>query len=97
MTDEGQLMGRRVIRSVVFDGPGHLGTAKADKYCRTEGWSIGPTDMSGMRAVIFAPGVRVAKWRNLSPAERDMVDAVVTGHGQGKPKVLHVFTPRQVA
>lgn len=60
------------------DGTEFSALYAAEKFCRDRGWSFGPTDVTGVRCVLFRPGVDVAKWKNLTPTERRASDAVIT-------------------
>lgn len=62
----------------------------AEAFVNAAGWSIGPTDRSHCRGVLFSTAVAVSKWHVLTPIERAGCDAVVTGDGRNGPLTLTV-------
>lgn len=63
---------------------------KAEAYIREQGWSVGPTALGGTRGIIKRPDVVIAKWRNLTQAEKDACDGVMTGTGRYSDRVIHM-------
>lgn len=66
------------------DVPHEAGGALA-RYVLRSGWSIGPSDTTRRRGIVARPGVVVAKWTNLTPAERSECDYVAVGSGRTGP------------
>lgn len=78
---------------VVFEGDGSDFSAarQAEQWIRARGWSVGPTDRSHIRAVMFGPDWVIAKWRNLTECERGRTDAVLQGSGRKGPLTLYAL------
>jgi len=62
----------------------------AEAAIRAADWSVGPSDVTGIRGVIAAPGVRIAKWKNLTPEERAECDGVLVGRGRDAHRMLRL-------
>lgn len=75
---------------IVFPNDGSEWSAMhaAERHIREQGWSVGPTDITGRRGVVFQPDVRVAKWKNLTPAEQAACDAVLVGRSRNENLTL---------
>lgn len=75
---------------ITFPCDGQLWTAKraAEAFIREQGWAVGPSDVTGRRGVMFNGDYIVAKWKNLTPAERTACDAVLVGGGQTGDRIL---------
>lgn len=71
----------------------HEATRRAQRYIKENGWSVWSTEVSGNRGVIFAPGVLVAKWKNLTLHERAECDALLVGRAGG----TITFLPRDIS
>jgi len=86
MTDHGEMR---------WDGDDTDWTAMhaCEKWVKAEGYSIGPTDRTHCRGVLFEPGVRIAKWHSLTPTERAGCDAVVVGSNRNGPLTLQMPAP----
>lgn len=79
--------------SVTFVGePGVEWSAKraVEGFVKAAGWSVGPSDRSQCRGVLFSTAVAVSKWHVLTAIERAGCDAVVTGDGRNGPLTLTV-------
>ena len=61
-----------------------------EAFVNAAGWSIGPTDRSHCRGVLFRTWTSVAKWHSLSSVERAGCDAVVVGDGRNGPLTLTI-------
>lgn len=67
------------------DGTDWSAQRALERYVQQRGWSISPTDVTGTRALICEPGVTIAKWKNLTPADRADCDGQVrTVAGRGR-------------
>lgn len=58
---------------------------QAEQWIRGMGWSIGPSDITRSRAVMYGPDWVIAKWKNLTAQEIAATDAIVTGSGRHGP------------
>ena len=67
----------------------------AETAIKEAGWSVGPSDLTGIRAVLAAPGIRIAKWKNLTTAERAECDGVLIGRGREAHRMLHLHIGTQ--
>lgn len=69
---------------IVFEhtGPEWSSKRAAEKFIRDQGWSVGWSDVTGCRAVVFRPDALVAKWRNLTAYERADADAYLLGRAR---------------
>lgn len=79
--------------SMTFVGePGVEWVAKraAESFVKAAGWSIGPSDRSQCRGVLFSTAVAVSKWHVLTSIEQAGCDAVVTGDSRNGPLTLTV-------
>lgn len=76
---------------VVFEGNGSDFSAmrEAERWIRERGWSVGPTDRSQIRAVMFGSDWVISKWRNLTEHERATTHAVLRGSNRHGPLTLH--------
>jgi hypothetical protein len=61
---------------------------RAEAYIREQGWSVGPSCMSGNRGILKRPDVRIAKWRNLSPQEKRECDGILIGRGRDNGRII---------
>jgi len=78
-------MSEEVTEVFLHDGTEWSGQRALEAFIRRQGWSIGPTDTTGIRGVICEPDVQIAKWKNLTPIERDECDGQVrTVSGRGR-------------
>lgn len=59
----------------------------AERYIRNRGWTVGPSQRSSPRGIMFDKYV-IAKWRNLSWAERVACDAYLVGNGRYGPLTI---------
>lgn len=70
----------------------------AERFVREQGWSVGPTDVTGLRGILFRPGVLIAKWKNLTLAERAQCDAVMAsqdGNRHGSVTIAAELVPKR--
>lgn len=85
---------REVTEMFLHDGTEWSGQRALERFIRQNGWSIGPTDVTGIRGVICEPGIQIAKWKNLTPAERQECDGqvrTVSGRGRDGDFMLHAI------
>lgn len=62
----------------------------AERYILEQGWTVGPSDMTGNRCVMRGD-YRIAKWKNLSHAERGECDGKLVGRGRDTERTLVMF------
>lgn len=79
-----------VVITFNHDGTAWSAMRSAEAFIRGKGWSIGPSDVTGIRGVICRPGVAVAKWKNLTPEQRDQCDGQLVGRGIETQRVLRM-------
>ncbi|MDE8343242.1 MAG: hypothetical protein POG24_05420 [Acidocella sp.] len=73
---------------VTFHKNGDFGALDAvEAWCRARNISIGRHQAGAPRGLLFGADYDIAKWRNLSQAERDQLEGIVTG-GRGTDVVL---------
>lgn len=83
-----------VVFPVLFVANGEEWSAKraADKFIADHGWSAGPSDTTGIRAVMFG-SYQVSKWKYLTPGERAGSDAYLVGGGRHGDATLTTDQP----
>jgi hypothetical protein len=89
-------MSDEVTEVFEHDGTDWSAQLALERFVRERGWSISPTDVTGIRAVICEPGIQIAKWKNLTPAERQECDGRVgtlSGRGRDGTFVMVVVCP----
>lgn len=62
----------------------------AEKWCEANGYSVGSTERGSPRCLVRGDWV-VAKWRNLTAAERLECHGVMTGDMRNGPVTVEVF------
>ncbi|MEM7096167.1 MAG: hypothetical protein AAF567_24390 [Actinomycetota bacterium] len=72
------------------DAQPHAATYAANAWIKERGWSAGPSCRSRFRGIIAKPGIRIAKWRNLTLAEQQACDGVLAGSGRDGPLALRI-------
>ena len=90
MSDRNTLLAELLAgpRDFATDGNDWSVNRQAEALVKAAGWSIGPSDRSQCRGVLFACGVDVAKWHTMNSVERAGCDAVVVGDGRNGPLTL---------
>lgn len=78
----------------IFQGDGSPFGAKyeAEAWLEERGYSVGSSCVMGPQAVIARPDVLVAKWKNLTAAEKVAVDGRLEA-GRNCPAVLDLREP----
>lgn len=66
-------------------------TNDAEAYLTRRGFSFGPMERGSPRGVMFGD-FQIAKWHNLSPAERDACHGLIEGNGRNGPVVVRIWT-----
>lgn len=71
------------------DGTSFSATTEAEKWLRERGFSIGSMCMGEPRGLLREQGVWIHKWRNLSSADKELLDGVITSdnHRDGEVTV----------
>jgi len=84
---------REAIVSIIFEDDKEFGAYhKAEKWCKDNGYSFGSSCSNSPTAVFKGEDHYVAKWRNLSPEEKNAVDGLITYSSmRSGPVKLDVF------
>ncbi len=82
-------MARRVVDVRVFEGDEFDPVHEAEAWCAERGISVGTMQRGSPRGLYIGDAV-ISKWRNLSKAERNAMDGVMTG-GRGGPVVVKLY------
>lgn len=78
---------------IVFDNPGTF-QAKyaAEDFARSCGFSVGSGQAHAPTGLMYGDYL-VAKWKNMSAAQRRALHATITGDGREGPVTLNIHTP----
>ena len=75
-----------------FSGAGDFDAMHAaERYLRQRGFSIGQLQGPAPRAIMFGAYDFIAKWRNLTPAERKSSHGQMTGDMRSGPVTVTIF------
>ena len=66
----------------------------AERWARAFGWVIAPNQAGSPRGISFGDFLSIAKWRNLTVAERAECDAYMIGNGRHGPITITTEQPR---
>ncbi|WP_250467671.1 hypothetical protein [Caballeronia sp. GAFFF2] len=61
----------------------------AEAWCAENGYSVGAAQQGAPRGLLRGD-FAIAKWRNLSPAERLSLDGTMTGDMRNGPVTIHI-------
>lgn len=61
----------------------------AEAWCESQGISVGPSQADGPRGLLWGD-FQIAKWRNLTPAERKACHGLMTGNMRHGPVTVTV-------
>lgn len=86
---------RRSVREVFAQKGDFAASRAAESYLRARGFSVGPLERGSPRGVMLNSRDTewvVAKWHNLSPAERTACHGEITGDARHGPITVRVWT-----
>lgn len=76
--------------SFVFDNPGTFQAKQAcEGFARSCGFSVGSGQHGAPTGLMYGD-YRLAKWKNMSLAQRRSLHATITGDGREGPVTLHI-------
>ena len=76
---------------LVFTEAGEWAAKQAcERFLSERGFSIGRSQAASPRGVLFGD-YNIQKWRNLRPADRDTLHALVTGDGRYGPVTITIL------
>ncbi len=82
---------REILIEKIFDNKGTFEALHAaQSWCKENGFSFGPTCVCAPQAVLKGDW-DIAKWRNLTPSERNDIDGTISGDGREGPMTVTIF------
>lgn len=85
------MMRRNIKIEKVFEGERTFEALHAaEKWCIDNGYSYGSTCACAPQA-IKKGNWAIAKWKNLTPSERNDIDGTITGEGRQGPVTVKIF------
>ena len=89
---------RVIINEIIFNAEGDFEAYRdAERFAHENGYSIGSM-CSPLPTALIKGDYNVAKWKNLTPAQRFVVDGMITSEGyrfREGPVKITIFKPLQ--